>query len=533
MNNAQAAALAEVVIGHHVRLREKELNLRREAQLRAHHLQKHRVAVAAGWKPDPKKYLGRTFGLLSINNSFRFTCIYVVEHGLDQAALILILANTTLLALFDPLDTEDYQPESSRRSALDLGNQVCSILFALECAIKIVAKGLYFGQQSFLSDGWGWMDLIIVVSGVLQDFVNLAWMKSIGALRAVRVLRPLRTVHKIPQLRLLVVFIGRVIPTLHTVLLLIGFLFFVFGVAGTQFFQGAFRQRCYSTASGLLLADSPVCALAPAEGVVLCPASFACLGIGRPPFDGIVTFDNVGLSLMTSLQVITLEGWAGIMDLAQGVSGLYSGLFFVVLVLAGPMFATKLFLAVIAYQLKETQADTKRMSAEEIIRVLLRRDLLSYFELFQEGILLNKAEKTSEWREFRAMQVQRYFVEWEKLRLSKRMEERHRTAGVGISILKQVGQPAVVFSVKPGGAALNSGKIFKGDRIFAINSVSIIHKDERGVYDLLLGPRGTRVTVMPRRSPRRSSMMPPRVPAMPPRVAAASLQRAEESCERT
>lgn len=34
--SSQAAALADVVIGHHVRLREKELNLKREAQVFFH-----------------------------------------------------------------------------------------------------------------------------------------------------------------------------------------------------------------------------------------------------------------------------------------------------------------------------------------------------------------------------------------------------------------------------------------------------------------------------------------------------------------
>eukprot|EP00961_Rhodomonas_salina_P175988 2372667-Rhodomonas_salina.2 len=73
-----------------------------------------------------------------------------------------------------------------------------------------------------------------------------------------------------------------------------------------------------------------------------------------------------------------------------------------------------MFLAVIAHRLKETQrvgrliravlyqADTKRTSAEEIIRILVRRDLLSYLELWGEGVLIEKVQRTEEYREFRA-----------------------------------------------------------------------------------------------------------------------------------
>lgn len=53
----------------------------------------------------------------------------------------------------------------------------------------------------------------------------------------------------------------------------------------------------------------------------------------------------------------------------------------------------------------------------------------------------------------------------------------------------------MVFNLKNGGNALKSGQIFKGDRILAVNSVSVLEKDEKEVYDLMLGPRGTRVTL--------------------------------------
>lgn len=161
------------------------------------------------------------------------------------------------------------------------------------------------------------------------------------------------------------------------------------------------------------------------EGAVLCPDRYDCLAMGQAPYGGLVTFDNVGLALMTVMQVMTLEGWSDIMDttqvqkccktafsflfpdfpsfyhttvrgvlgsgarlfdfaiynlisqfapsyarcavnlnchgtdllerLYQGATNAYTGLFFLLLVLSGPIFALKMFLAVIAHRLKETQ----------------------------------------------------------------------------------------------------------------------------------------------------------------------------------
>eukprot|EP00961_Rhodomonas_salina_P032206 434297-Rhodomonas_salina.1 len=53
------------------------------------------------------------------------------------------------------------------------------------------------------------------------------------------------------------------------------------------------------------------------EGAVLCPDRYDCLAMGQAPYGGLVTFDNVGLALMTVMQVMTLEGWSDIMDTTQ------------------------------------------------------------------------------------------------------------------------------------------------------------------------------------------------------------------------
>ncbi|EKX42435.1 hypothetical protein GUITHDRAFT_141128 [Guillardia theta CCMP2712] len=252
-----AGLIADVVIEHHVKLKEQELGLRKASQV-VHEKRRKRLdedgAVHRTWAPDPVRFRGKSLFLFSISHPLRYASIYILQHGLEQVMLILILINAVILACFDPHDTTDYRPISARRNVLRAINQILSICFGFECLIKIVAQGLLLGPTSFLSDGWGWMDLVIVVLGLMQDFLSISWLRSMAVLRASRMLRPLRAINKVPQLKLLVSFLLQVVPTLNTVLFLCTFIFFIFAIVGVQVFQGwvSIMRSVSETSSGFV-----------------------------------------------------------------------------------------------------------------------------------------------------------------------------------------------------------------------------------------------------------------------------------------
>ncbi len=107
------------------------------------------------------------------------------------------------------------------------------VIFTIEFVMKVVAKGMFGSRGSYFSDYWNWLDAIIVVAGICT---LLSSTQNISAIRSFRMLRPLRTINKLPSLRRLVNAILLALPNLGSVILILGFIFLVFIVLGKFIF---------------------------------------------------------------------------------------------------------------------------------------------------------------------------------------------------------------------------------------------------------------------------------------------------------
>jgi hypothetical protein len=107
----------------------------------------------------------------------------------------------------------------------------------------------------YFNEPWNCLDFLIVVESVTAVILRIVAKYSNGdanggaadfsALRALRVLRPLRSVNHLPGLRLLVKSMMESLPQLANAIL--GFLlyFVSFTLLGIQLFQGSLQKRCY------------------------------------------------------------------------------------------------------------------------------------------------------------------------------------------------------------------------------------------------------------------------------------------------
>lgn len=126
-------------------------------------------------------------------------------------------------------------------------------IFVIEILLKLVA----FGPRFFIN-AWNVFDFVIV---------GISLIPAAGAftvLRALRVLRILRLLKTIPRLRMIVEGTLRVLPDLAWVFLLMVLVFYVFSVIGTKLFAAEFP----------------------------------------------VFFGNIGKTMFTLFQVMTLESWS-------------------------------------------------------------------------------------------------------------------------------------------------------------------------------------------------------------------------------
>lgn len=116
-----------------------------------------------------------------------------------------------------------------------------SVIFIIECVLKVIASGFYFGHKTYLKDGWNILDFIIVLFSIptiaLESFGggDVAFIRGFRALRA---LRPLKFVSKNEGIKTVVNALLESIPSLLNVLLIVLLFLLVFGILGIQLFMG-------------------------------------------------------------------------------------------------------------------------------------------------------------------------------------------------------------------------------------------------------------------------------------------------------
>ncbi|XP_033238120.1 voltage-dependent T-type calcium channel subunit alpha-1G isoform X3 [Drosophila pseudoobscura] len=90
-----------------------------------------------------------------------------------------------------------------------------------------------------------------------------------------------------------------------------------------------------------------------------------CKQTGENPFQGTISFDNIGMAWVAIFLVISLEGWTDIMYYVQDAHSFWDWIYFVLLIVIGSFFMINLCLVVIATQFSETKKrEMERMRQE-------------------------------------------------------------------------------------------------------------------------------------------------------------------------
>lgn len=137
------------------------------------------------------------------------------------------------MALDDPLTTSDENTTIEN---------VFIVLYVIEMILKIMAYGFVFNEKAYLRDLWNILDFVIVVTSLLPIFINIGF--SVNSLRAIRVLRPLKTITKIKALKMIVSTLFYSFSLVMDSLYILFFVMLVFSIAGTQLFTGVLKNRC-------------------------------------------------------------------------------------------------------------------------------------------------------------------------------------------------------------------------------------------------------------------------------------------------
>ncbi|CAH7184152.1 Cacna1c [Phodopus roborovskii] len=219
------------------------------------------------------------------------------------------------------------------------------IIFTVEAFLKVIAYGLLFHPNAYLRNGWNLLDFIIVVVGLFSaileqatkaDGANALGGKGAGfdvkALRAFRVLRPLRLVSGVPN-----------VPAEE---------------------------------------DPSPCALETGHGRQ-CQNGTVCKPGWDGPKHGITNFDNFAFAMLTVFQCITMEGWTDVLYWVNDAVGRdWPWIYFVTLIIIGSFFVLNLVLGVLSGEFSKEREKAKARGDFQKLREKqqLEEDLKGYLD---------------------------------------------------------------------------------------------------------------------------------------------------------
>ncbi|HQQ76014.1 MAG TPA: ion transporter [Thermoanaerobaculia bacterium] len=190
-------------------------------------------------------------------------------------------------------------------------NLAVQVVFVGEIAARLFAQAPRIHR--FFLDGWNVFDFTIVALSLLPvagPFATVA--------RLARLLRALRVVSALPEMRLIVATMLRSIPSLANVVALLGIILYVYAVLGVHFFGGA-----------------------------------------DPGHWG--TLPRAGLTLF---EILTLEGWVDLMDASLAATR-WAWLFYVSFVVLAVFVVINLFIAIVINNLETANGEQKLAAGSE------------------------------------------------------------------------------------------------------------------------------------------------------------------------
>jgi len=240
---------------------------------------------------------------------------FVESRSFALAVTIVIAVNAITLGL----ETWPLAMQTAGPLLLTL-DRLALWFFTVEIGLKI---WLYRGR--FFRDAWSVFDFVIVA---------VAWLPSAGplsVLRALRIIRALRLLTIVPQMRTVIGALFRALPGMGSVIAVLMLVFYVAAVMATKLFAADFPEW----------------------------------------------FGSVGASMYSLFQIMTLESWS--MGIVRPVMEQYpyAWLFFVPFIIVTSFAVLNLFIALIVNSMQSMQAETNDNVRAEALAAHDEREALS------------------------------------------------------------------------------------------------------------------------------------------------------------
>ena len=233
----------------------------------------------------------------------------------QNAIMAVIVINAIVIGM-------ETSPVLMARFGILLGaiDTIAIVIFVIEILLKLLVY-----RVNFFKNGWNIFDFVIVAVALLPTG------GSLSVLRALRILRALRLISAMPKMRKVVQGLFAAIPSMGTVIILLGLVFYIAAVMATKLFGDAFPEW----------------------------------------------FGSIGSSLYSLFQIMTLESWS--MGIVRPIMEVYpwAWMFFVPFVLVTSFVVLNLFIAIIVNAMHEEADEEQAAQRNEILEEIqaLRREM--------------------------------------------------------------------------------------------------------------------------------------------------------------
>ncbi|XP_034443001.1 sodium channel protein type 4 subunit alpha B-like isoform X2 [Hippoglossus hippoglossus] len=357
---------------------------------------------------DPFYQSQKTFIVLSEGNVLhRFnaesSCFLLCPFSCLRTVAIRILLHSLfrLFIMVTILTNCGFMMMSGRPTWSRTAEFVFSAVYMFEVLIKIMSRGFCVGRFTFLRDPWNWLDIVVVITAFLPEFLDL---EKVSVLRTIP--RALKIIAVYPGVKssagALVQSVKRLAGVIITTVLVIS----VLAVIGQHFFFGALRHKCVwmlshsnwtyndlisyhdngtdssdfdfhkfinSHENQYYLSghrDPLQCGNGSDAGA--CPPGYICLRTDTNPDYGLTNFDWFGSSLLSLFRLMTHDTWDYLLEQMMRSAGKFSAIF-VLFVFCGGFCLLILVLAGVARALVEQEkagvAEARR-TEEEFLHIL-------------------------------------------------------------------------------------------------------------------------------------------------------------------
>ncbi|NWV49288.1 CAC1S protein, partial [Daphoenositta chrysoptera] len=346
----------------------------------------------------------RALFCLTLENPLRKACISIVEwKPFEIIILLTIFANCVALAIYLPMPEDD---TNIANSSLEKIEYAFLIFFAIEAMLKIIAYGFLFHTDAYLRNGWNVLDFSIVTLGLITMTLEQVNLKQAGpsggkggfdvkALRAFRVLRPLRLVSGVPSLQVVLnSIIKAMVPLLHIALLVL-FMIIIYAIVGQELFKGRMHKTCYYLGTDVIAtvaSEKPAPCTSSGHGRHCSINGTECRGGWPGPNNGITHFDNFGFAMLTVYQCITMEGWTEVLYWVNDAMGNeWPWIYFVSLILLGSFFVLNLVLGVLSGEFTKEREKAKSRGTFQKLREKqqLEEDLRGYMDWITQAEVMD------------------------------------------------------------------------------------------------------------------------------------------------